>query len=272
MTWSLVNTINTEATTINKAELSAPFTYFYETFLPSRGWAVTPDEFGGSATSSEEQAWGLSKSFTFADGYTATRNLIHEIEYTSIDINVWSWDGTPGAGLGSQIFVDSSWNHALRSGVNNYHFLASDEDPDSWCVIANKRLIYWSHPSTGMYMTGATDDQRFHALGMMVCYEQTQGYVSFNASTNFMFHGQGNGFYLPAYVMTPAFSYFGTASGNSTVGQNTQPDVYSRFTNTATAYGLMTPRVPLLCPDRRRVLPGPVAVGGQLADAEDWRH
>ena len=244
MTWSLVNTITTEATSTIEAQLSAPFTYFYETFLPSRGWAVTKDESGGSSQNSEEGWWALSKAFTFPDGATVTCNRIHEIEYNQLDMNVWDWTGVPGEGLGSQLFVDSSWTHGLRTGLNYFHFLASDENPDSWCVIANKRLLYWSHPSSGIYMTGATDLQRLYALGFMACYEQTAGYVSFNASSNFMYHGQAGSFYLPAFIMTPSFSFFGSTSGNFTVGQNTSPDVYSRFTNTTGAYGPMACEFP----------------------------
>ena len=120
MTWSLVNTITTQATSLDKAQLSAPFDYFYETFLPSRGWTVTAGEFAGNAVASQESAWGLSKAFTFADGYTAIRNVIHEVEFSTGDMNVWDWTGSPGTGLGLQIFVDSSWSHGLRTGINNY--------------------------------------------------------------------------------------------------------------------------------------------------------
>ena len=244
MTWSLVNTITNEATTLNRASLTSVFTYFYETFLPTRGWTVTPREFGGNSISTEEDAWGISKDFTFADGVTVTRNLIHEVEYTVADMNVWDWDGTPGAGRGTQLFSDTTWTHGLRSGLNNYHFLASDENLDSWCVIANKRLIFWSHPSDGMYTQGATDKARFFALGLLACFEAQQGIVTFSSSSAYMYHGQGNSFYLPAYLMTPAFSFFGNTVAGFVVGQNTCSDVYSRFTNSTTAYSSMAGEFP----------------------------
>jgi hypothetical protein len=244
MTWSLVNTIATEAAVMNKSELSSVFTYFYETFLPTRGWTVTPSEFGGNSLNSEEEAWGISKDFTFADGVTITRNLIHEVEYSQGDMNVWDWDGTPGAGIGSMRFADTTWIHGLRSGVNNYHFLASDENLDSWCVIANKRLIFWSHPSDGMYTQGATDTQRFNALGLMACFDVERGVVTFSGSGVYMYHGQGNTFYLPAYLMTPAFSFYGTSGGTHVVGQNTATDLYSRFTNSTNAHAVMACEYP----------------------------
>ena len=244
MTWSLVNTISTSATSLTEAELGAPFTYFYETFLPSRGWTVTANESGGATQTNDEGHWGISKAFTFADGVTITCNRLHEVEYLATDMHTYEWDGTPGAGKGASVFNDTTWAHGLRTGINNYHFLASDADLDSWCVIANKRLIYWSHPVGGMYMQGGTDLQRLYSLGLMACYEANQGVVSFNTGTSYMHHGQGGSFYLPAYVMTPSFTYFGTSSANTVIGQNTASDVYSRFTNTSTAYGLLACEFP----------------------------
>lgn len=243
MTWSLVNSLAVNASSLNKTELEAPFIYFYETFLPSKGWAVTKDESGGaSQITSSEQWYGLSKSFTFADGYTVTRHMLHEIEYASSDIVVYGWDGTPGAGQGSTLFSDSTWTNGLRSGLTNWHFLASDEDLDAWCVFANKGLVYWSHPSTGLFSKVA-DSFRFNQLGPLVCQESSgAGWVAAIGNSP-MYSGFGPALYGQGYLMTPAFSYMSSANSDL-VGMNTVPDTYQRITNTTVSYRILSSQFP----------------------------
>ncbi len=240
MTWSIVQSFTTQAASYNKTDLEPPHVYFFETFLPTRGWSVTPGETGGGGFSSTvEGMWGLSKAFTFADGTTLTRNLIIELEYGSSDVVVYGWTGVPGEGRGSSLASDQGWDGGLKIGLNNFHILASDENPDSWCMFGGKKLIYWSHPSTGMYQTSVTDAERFRALGMIACMEGASsgmGYPVSAVNYGTMYHGHANSFSASAYLMTPAFSFFYNSQGADAFGQNASPDTYSRFTNTIAAY------------------------------------
>ena len=247
MTWSLVQKITTTASTLNKAELEAPWVYFFETFLPTRGYSVSPGEFGGATlNSSTEIAWGVSKSHTLADGSSYLMNRIFELEFNVTDAMTWYWSGVPGEGLGSSQFNDTSWTRALGTGTRNFHIFASDEHDDAYCVFAGRHLVAWSHPIEGVFLP-SYDDQNAVAqyMGALFTYEEpSNGDYLTSSSTSALYAGLGSTTRYTGYLMTPAFSYFQSTPGAAVYGQNVVPDTYLRITNTSSSYSRITARYP----------------------------
>lgn len=232
MTWSLVQSFTTTATSLNKADLSAPHTYFFETFLPTRGWTVTADETGGgSYNNTSEGMWGISKDFTFADGSVVNRSHIIELEYTFSDALVYDWTGVAGEGRGTNRLSDTSWDHGIKTGSVNYHILASDENQDAFCMFGNKSLIYYSWPSTGIYLSNVLDSEKLYSLGNLVCIDSS------GVGSSLHYQGFGQSFYKTSYMLTSAFGLYTNVNGSGAYGQNVVPDTFSRMTNTTTAYG-----------------------------------
>lgn len=152
MTFLKTNTV--PLTTTTQGQLNFCFWYF-ETYLPTKGWTVAryrQEEFAPDGTA-VDWWWCFKREYTNKKGLKCNDSFIIEIELSgsSTDMQYYHWDGvnqeTPISSLGGTFYSDTTMTVLNGSGVFTTW---EDDQSDSFFLLKNNRPVGWQLPSNGM--------------------------------------------------------------------------------------------------------------------------
>lgn len=231
MAWTNVYSQNYAQTGTSKSAMRPPFVYFFETFLPTVGWTVTDGHSTASgltnATDTAEDWWACSYTGLDFQGNSYTEHLIYEFEYSTEDINVWSWDGVAGSGAGALLYTDTNYTLYTNDGSRKWNIFTSDAKTDAFVLTINNYIQAMWMGLDCIYDSWNKDGIAWFADTTAGVRLRSSGYVYFGMG--------GSSFNSSKNLITSLFGMHGSTAG-SAFGVNLLPDVLARYTATTTSY------------------------------------
>ena len=232
MAWTNVYSQNFSQTGTSKSAARPPFVYFFETFLPTMGWTVTDGHSTASgqtnASDTAEDWWACSYTGLDFQGNSYTENIIYEFEYSSEDINVWSWDGVAGSGGGTLLYTDTNYSLYTNDGDRKWNIFTSDSRPDTFILVINQYIqAMWFGGMDCIYDTWDKDG--------FAWFPDTTAGIRMRGSSYVYFGMGGTTFNSSKNLITSLFSMYGSTSSGG-FGVNVIPDILMRYTATTTSY------------------------------------
>lgn len=208
MTFSLAHTITVSSGNTTIADVIAPWTYHFETFMVARGWTVTANYLGQN-TSTDFQ-WLVEKTVTNAINQSFDQSIICEIETSATDMIITRGDGT------SILHSDSGANTIAyaRSEAYVYRWWVSDESDDSWLMTVNGKYIGAIHFNYSGIPYQLSLDTAWHPIADDALY-WGQHSTTFGLS--------GSGFQGTSFLVSNNWNVFNSAGALAYV--NTSPDI-----------------------------------------------
>ena len=245
MTWTITHQ-QAFTTDYTLAGGRAPWDYYFDTWLPSKGWTVTDDERGGMVSGDYPYSYnicvfkGIQKTLTDALGNTKVISYIVVIDLNYRYVSWYLWDGTPGGGIDlSSAWVNTN-NNSITSSSNptTWRFLTSDQDTDHWMVLKDgDTIVSYFFPFAQVFLSSSNneivpsliyDDSTYSWLGNSASMEGRIGGTTFKES---------------AYLITPNFTW-GHQSYYQTVAINTMPDMLLKVNGTTTSQARLQSNAP----------------------------
>ena len=246
MTWTITHQ-QAFTTDYTLAGGRAPWDYFFDTWLPSKGWTVTDDERGGIAQGDYPYTWaqslwkGVQKTFTDALGDTKDVSYIVAVDLDDRHISYYQWDGTVGGGIDVASRYTNTTNANITSSSNptTWRFLSSDQDTDHWMVFKDSnKIVSYSFPYSQVFLT-SSNNQIMPAL------------IRDNDSSAWLESGLdmygrigGETFALPAYLLTPNLTW-GNATYYNSIAMNTMPDILMKVNGTTASKATLSATNPV---------------------------
>ena len=241
MSWSIVHEQQYNQTTAvapNATNL-APWVYYFETFLPSKGWTVTADEQAGMVSGdynlgvANSKFYGVQKTDTDALGNTHDRGWIIAINFSYRYVSYWEWDGTAGGGVADFANRYDQANNFMIGSDYYWRFMESDQDSDLWMVLLGDTSIGAFHFPTSQTFLAAPTIHNFPSLTSWDLKWRWQ-----NSLDNI--HGKigGSAFEQECYLITPNFAW-GHTNDTNTQALNSTNDLLMKFNGTKTANAQM---------------------------------
>ena len=220
MTWT-IGYQDTYTTTTTLAGGRAPWDYYFDTWLVSKGWTVTNENGGMDASTfpynfSETLFKGVEKTLTDALGVTKLIRYVIALTFDSRYVSMFPWDGTVGGGVDpTDFWLDTSNSNLSAANNEVWRFLESDEDTDHWMVQrGSNKILSYSFPFSQTILTVADDTTVPNFVRDSTSY-------SWIGKTNQLFAIMGgSSFSNPAYIVSPNFvwaanSYYDVSAINS---------------------------------------------------------
>lgn len=233
MTWTIAHQ---QAYTTNQTVAGGrdPWDYFFDTWLPAKGWTVT-NENGGLSSSNYPYGFtnailkGVEKDLTDALGNTKTIRYVVALDFGYRYIVWFPWDGTVGGGVDPANYIANTSASMFPNGTYNWRFLESDEDTDHWMVLLkNDTIVSYFFPYSQVFLE-SSDNQIVPSL--------------IRGQTNFCWHDSTNGMYgkiggsafkNAAYLVTPNFTW-GHYNYYDTIAINTMTDILLKVNGSSTS-------------------------------------
>jgi hypothetical protein len=243
MTWSITHEQEYTTTNAGNATDKEPWEYYFETFLPSKGWTVSAGETGGLDASNYPFSynlaafWGVSKTVTDALGNSHTRSFIVSVSFNYRYIIYWEWDGTAGGGIDVAARYDQANNYVVGGGTQTWRFLESDEDTDSWMVLTGNNVTAFNFPPSQTFLASPLVDD----FPSLTSYGTNWGWQNVPSQMYGRIGGQAFG--GTVYLLTPNFSW-GHSVNTSTVALNSNSDLLMKFDGTTSSNVAMSASSP----------------------------
>ena len=233
MTWT-IGYQDTYTTTQNLAGGRAPWDYYFDTWLVSKGWTVTNENGGMDAntypyTFSETLFKGVEKTLTDALGNTKLIRYVVALTFNNRYVLTFPWDGTVGGGVDPAVYsVDAS--NANMTGLANqtWRFLESDQDTDHWMIIkGSNAIVSYSFPFSQTVIATAGDD----IVPNFIRNSNSKSWIGSTAAIYGIIGGSS--FNYPAYIVSPNFIWAKDSYYNVTA-INSMTDIFIKVNGTTT--------------------------------------
>lgn len=241
MTWSIVHDLTFDL----NADRSSAWSWYFNTYLPTKGFVVSPNESGGRTQNGNELWTGFEKTYANGpanNGLPYTHRWIVELEYTQGDYLAYSWDGVPGSpGTNVTIANQGSYNIYLpnSAATTRWIIMETDQDPEGFLVFVDGNLLA-KHNGTQVYWPNVNTDRIFNSVSYAAYSSGTPYLGDPNNSASLSYQGGHIAGYNSGYLNGDyqlISTQFSGPLATSTVGMFDQDDIAMRMGGSNVHYG-----------------------------------
>lgn len=244
MAWSIAHDLTFDL----NADRSSAWSWYFNTYLPTKGFVVSPNESGGRTQGGSELWTGFEKTYANGPGNNGipyTHRWIVKLEYTQGDYLAYSWDGVPGS-PGNNVVLANQNNYTVYMPTSNastrWIVMETDLDSEGFMVFVDGNLLA-KHNGTQVYWPNVNTDRLFNTVSYAAHSICSPYFGTLNLSAGSIQQGGHitgySGGYLNGSYQVISDQFSGPLS-TATVGIFDQDDIAIKLNGSTVHYGYLS--------------------------------